>query len=422
MVTFSVNGIYTISYTDVVKGTISIPKDSIVTNEVDITLIGKSSLNYGSYLDENVLHLLEHFACPDQNPSSPIGKPDTASAVSPLLQNPIEGQMWFNKTNQRLYVLDNTSHWNPLKIPGDVASCSGIIAHGQQIPLPPGITSYSQCSYVVSPQYIDQEANYIACYADATGTVFMRYRPTNGAQLIDGLANYIIIGNDNSPAVHYDPVVSVTPTLTPAPFSTVTPTITPTPTLTPTSTITPVVSATAAVSPTATPSATPTVTPSPTPTYTVTPTVTRTATITPTPPVTPSAIISTSYIMTAISATSTYTSFGSVNIVEAGYLGAGSGALSSTTYQGYTIQFIECVAGSSVPAFFTFGLAGGVAPQNAFSQIQFVDKFGILRAFASSAATYVPQSSTNAYNTWRWGGLPGVIFDQSQQYIIVVYF
>lgn len=418
MVTLSVNGIYTISYTDVVKGTISIPKDAIVTGEVDITLIGKSSLNYGQFLDENVLHLLEHFACPDLNPSSPIGKPDISNAVNPVLQNPKEGQFWFNKSNGHLYVLDSTSNWNPLKMPGDIAANSGIIVHGQQIPLPAGMTSYNQCSYAVSPQYVDQESNYVVCYADATGTVFMKYRSDNSQLLIEGLANYIILGNISTNENHYAPIVSVTPTLTPAPFSTNTPTLTPTPTATPVAGVT--------VTPTAT--ITPSPTPSTTPTFTVTPTMTRTVTPSPTVTVTPSPIVSNTYTLFAQS----FVYSTGLNYISCGYTnllpetGDAFGSITPTTYKQYSLVGLESYSQNNLApqvGFYLQNNSAVLAPKNVFSQIVFTDKFGILRTFTSASAQY--NGSVNGsigFTTWVWSNQPAILFNANSTYIITVYF
>ena len=70
--------------TQLVDGTI----DQTATS---ITLIGKDSSNYGSFINENFIYLLENFA----NTTSP--------------GYPIVGQLWFDTTENRLKVYDGTS-------------------------------------------------------------------------------------------------------------------------------------------------------------------------------------------------------------------------------------------------------------------------------------------------------------------------
>lgn len=69
--------------TEIVDGTI----DQTAT---DLTLIGKNSINYGEFINENLVRLLENFA----NTSQP--------------NNPIEGQLWFDTSEGRLKVYDGT--------------------------------------------------------------------------------------------------------------------------------------------------------------------------------------------------------------------------------------------------------------------------------------------------------------------------
>ena len=54
----------------------------------DLTLIGKNAASYGTYFNENLVHLLENFA----NSASP--------------SNPIVGQLWFDTSQGRLKVYD----------------------------------------------------------------------------------------------------------------------------------------------------------------------------------------------------------------------------------------------------------------------------------------------------------------------------
>jgi Chaperone of endosialidase len=64
--------------------------DGTVDNSTSITLVGKNTANYGQYLDQNFLNMLENFA----NGNSPA--------------NPIVGQIWYNSTKGALQVYNGS--------------------------------------------------------------------------------------------------------------------------------------------------------------------------------------------------------------------------------------------------------------------------------------------------------------------------
>ena len=289
------DNVYVIKYTDKSKGTITITKSSLVTDLVDIALVGKTRLDYGEVFNENILHLLENFACPSQigNPDAP----DTVTAFGTILSNPIDGQKWFNSTSLRLYVYNGTEEiWVPYANQTDVAGNSGIIAHGSYLPRPVAMNGYvfpySECSFVVSQHSsrsvaedgylpVNTEIDYLRCFVGSDGLVTVQFRYRGESAIRAGYANYQIIGirgEANTPVV-----ISVTPYPIPSPTPGVSPTTTPTPT--PTIAVSP----TPAVSPTRTPAATAQVTPTGTVTPTPTVSVTRTPSVSPTPTRTPAA-------------------------------------------------------------------------------------------------------------------------------------
>lgn len=67
--------------------------DGTVDDTLDIRLIGKNVSGFGEAVNENFVKLLENFA----------------SASEPL--RPIEGQLWYNKSDKRLMVYDPTELW-----------------------------------------------------------------------------------------------------------------------------------------------------------------------------------------------------------------------------------------------------------------------------------------------------------------------
>lgn len=75
------------------KPSITLPPLTIDTTSTSLTLTGKGTPNYGETQQENFLRLLENFA----SPTSP--------------SNPTFGQIWFNSTEQSLYVFGSDNTW-----------------------------------------------------------------------------------------------------------------------------------------------------------------------------------------------------------------------------------------------------------------------------------------------------------------------
>lgn len=289
---------YFIKFTDTSVSPIQIG-EAEVNKSLDIDLFGRIRLEYGEKLNQNLLNILENFACP-ADPSfgeqlHPSG-PDLTQVSERQLQNPVQGQFWYNSTNQHMYVF-TVNGWKPLSMVGDYAANWGQVYHGQSIPKPVSqITGeefeYSECIWNVSPAYFNGSIDSMVCATDDSATVTMQYTLTGSGTPTDGVANYLIIGiRGNTNSGVRDPIPNVTPSPTPSPTATIVVSATPGPTPTPSVTRTPAPGATQ--SPTATPPASPTTTPTPTPslgasatptpTTTVTPTVT--AQVTPTPQV-----------------------------------------------------------------------------------------------------------------------------------------
>lgn len=287
------DGVYNLEYTDNTKNPIVVNKKTLIQDVLDITLLGKSRKEYGQEFNENILHMLENFSCPEDanNP----GNPDLDQTYANLLEQPTEGQVWYNSTQLRIYVYDG-SGWIATSLLSDIAGNSGIIAHGEYMPKPVStITgyefSYDECSWVVSPFNFPDEVDYMTCYTDSTGLVNSQYRLSHDATITDGYAFYQIIGirNNNSEGDNngtVPPVPSPTPSPTTLPNPSVSVGASPTPQVTPTGS--PGLSVTPTPERTPTPSPTPSATRTATPAATTTPTPTRTRTPTPTPSITPS--------------------------------------------------------------------------------------------------------------------------------------
>lgn len=297
---------YNVHHTDINAPIIDVQGKRVDTTSLDVALFGKIRLEYGERLNEDLLNILENFACPQLEDSNPT-VPDISQTTLNQLSNPTEGQIWYNSTNQTIYFW-NSSEWVISELREANAANWGQIAHGEQLPKPvspiTGYTfQYNECIWSVAPANFVGKIGYVACATDANATVTMQYRLAGTDTIINGIANYLIIGLRGSasstgpfptpPAP--SPTMSVTPTLTPTPTMTVTPSTTPA--------VTPTRSATPSPSQTPAPSLTPSVTGTPvvTPTPSRTPAVSPTRTPLPTPPAsatpTPSAINRASWVM-----------------------------------------------------------------------------------------------------------------------------
>ena len=84
---------YTINYTDSGNTTAIEVFDNTSNTETSLTFPGRNVTGYGQIIAENFLALLENFA----------------SASEPV--NPIEGQLWWSKTDEVLYILDGSKNW-----------------------------------------------------------------------------------------------------------------------------------------------------------------------------------------------------------------------------------------------------------------------------------------------------------------------
>lgn len=187
---------YNVKFTDRAKSAIAVPETEIDTSTA-LKLLGRKRVAYGSDLNENLLRLLESFACPQD--TSPTPQPDTSQATDNMFDNPVEGQLWYNSTptKEALYVYTG-SQWLVQYTFGDIAANWGLIADGGQIltPVAPnGRTfTYNECCWIVSPYGYPNTIDYMQCYTDDNGVVTMKYSLEGDATIIGGYANYLIIG------------------------------------------------------------------------------------------------------------------------------------------------------------------------------------------------------------------------------------
>lgn len=174
------------------------------TTSVDLTLFGRGTFNYGEELNENLVHLLEHFASAEAERvvgSTIIQRREAVANIAPNTSNwairqPTVGQLWANKTTSHLHVFaQNIRKWDALAATGDVTANWGVIADGETIPLPISPTGYEytedECVWIVSPTELTLAINAAEFSADnRVVTATARYEDSDTPIT----ANYMIIG------------------------------------------------------------------------------------------------------------------------------------------------------------------------------------------------------------------------------------
>jgi hypothetical protein len=240
--------IYNIHHTKNSKPTINVDETNIDTTATDLKFFGRRRLQYGQDMNQNIMFLLEHFACPED--ASNPGNPNTTLAVNPTnsnvdftpLINPTDGQLWYNSTQQRLFSWDNSLRkWISVGMQDDIAANWGIIYNDEQIPHPVSsktgyVFPYSECSWIVSPYQFPQQIDYMLVDTDANAVVSSLYSLTGDPTILKGFATYLIVGIKGNinlgnlspiPSTTPTPAVTVTPSHTPQPTPAVTPSNTP---------------------------------------------------------------------------------------------------------------------------------------------------------------------------------------------------
>lgn len=281
---------YNVKFTDINTTPITIAEDTVNRDSLDVVLFGRIRQNYGEEVNEDLLNVLENFACPESplTTSDEDATPDFTQTSKEQLRHPTEGQFWYNSTRELIYFWDD-SQWVYLPKRGTYAANWGQVLHGQQLPKPVNIHGkifdYDECIWSVSPASINGIIDSMNCNTDTVANVTMQYRYANTEGFVNGIANYLIVGvkgNHNSGVIIPPIQPSITPTASPYPTPEPTHTMTPSPTPTVTATVTPTLTQTVAPTPTRTPVPSVTATPSPT----AAPSQTPVPSITPTPAVT----------------------------------------------------------------------------------------------------------------------------------------
>lgn len=187
--------IYTLKFTDADTTPIKVPRRIFINDLLDITLIGKRTLEYGEVLNQNVLHLLENFACAAKSDDLRVPDPDTIAGR--WLENPTMGQLWYNSTVESLFAWTGTQ-WTIIKSFSDISGNSGFIYDGDTVPIPLDLHgnqhNIMDCAINVSPVLMEQDIESFICEVSSLGVVTCKYTPVGGAER-SGIASYMILCN-----------------------------------------------------------------------------------------------------------------------------------------------------------------------------------------------------------------------------------
>lgn len=99
--------IYTIESTDGESTLVIQPRtwngQNGVFRDTDLTFYGNATPNWGEMFNENFYRLLENFACEQQSANTPKNETNLGANYKGI-NNPVEGQTWYNKSDGHLYV------------------------------------------------------------------------------------------------------------------------------------------------------------------------------------------------------------------------------------------------------------------------------------------------------------------------------
>lgn len=185
---------YNINYTNPLKPPITVEEKGINT-DFSVAFPGRIKLEWGEEVNENLLRLLENFAV--QSASADPDSPDVGQSLG-ILQNAVEGQLWFNKSNNRLYSYDGT-RWVPYAKKGQQYAANwGQVVNGEQLPLPVSpdgyVFSYDECIWSVSPFFYLTGFTQVQCSSDSSNSLVTMVYDDPFGSTVEGTANYLIIG------------------------------------------------------------------------------------------------------------------------------------------------------------------------------------------------------------------------------------
>lgn len=190
-----------------------------VQTSSDLTLYGNAAANWGERFNENFYRLLENFACEDKAHPAVSGVPKDESdiGVSGLgINNPIPGQLWFNKTNDKLYVYDVSETWQAASA-NEIADIAGLqTALDEKVDLAGDtmtgfLTLHADPTsnlHAATKQYVDQEVDprvlragdmmtgFLTLHADPTSSLHAATKQYVDDTVGSGAGSYVLKSGD----------------------------------------------------------------------------------------------------------------------------------------------------------------------------------------------------------------------------------
>lgn len=99
-----------------------------VQANTDLTLYGNATPEWGERFNENFYRVLENFACAEKAGSPGVPQDENDIGITGFgINRPVQGQLWFNKTNDQMYVYNGLS-WDVMGGAGTIDDIPGLRA------------------------------------------------------------------------------------------------------------------------------------------------------------------------------------------------------------------------------------------------------------------------------------------------------
>ena len=107
---------------------------TINDTSADITLVGMGYPLWGQQLNNNLIRLVESFACEEKSPNIPKDASDFGGDPTKGINHPLPGQLWYNSTQQKLMFYKNaTEKWVDVDPP--FPDLSVYVKHDGSVPM-----------------------------------------------------------------------------------------------------------------------------------------------------------------------------------------------------------------------------------------------------------------------------------------------
>jgi len=132
--------------------TISIQQKQVNDSSSDVTLVGNSTVGWGEYFNQNYYRLTENFAVHEKSafPGTPQNEDDLGSGQG--VNNPITGQLWYNISQQTLFLYNGTN-WKglPSISDSDLGDLANVDSNLSSIASNGDVLTFSNGEWIAAP-------------------------------------------------------------------------------------------------------------------------------------------------------------------------------------------------------------------------------------------------------------------------------